>query len=89
MKNGHPKSLGPGLEIHFPRQIMGVGLGHRTKWTRAYESRWKLLSKSKFIFHFLFFISLHTLLLSLNVREHLDVKPDFMARGPGNSDAKT
>lgn len=45
MKNGHPKSLGPWLEIRFPRQIMGVGLGHRTKWTRAYEGRWKLAWK--------------------------------------------
>ena len=40
------------------------------------------------LFLFLFFISLHILLFSLNVREHLDLEPDFVSGmgwewGPG------
>lgn len=37
---------------------------------------------------FFFFIPLHILLLSLNVRGHFYLEPDFVAKGLGNNDAK-
>lgn len=79
--------LVPWLEVRFLCQKMGVG--YQNKRTHAYVSRWKLAwNFSPNPSSFFFFISLHILLLSLNVREHLDLEPDFVARGLGNNDAK-